>query len=302
MSPHPGSSQLVILTHVGLIVNSNRGTSKTVFEVDPVFPCVYLLLYATCLSWCSSCNRSVLCTFPVVGLPALSTLYFVSKVPSHLYPLPSPIHPELHPRLSQEPLHLDPMWLPETSPFSVVLTSFRWPTRSSVTRRYFHLNLLLPPFHHLSLIFSSFLFFASVSWTSQQPFPRSFSHSWREVSKSFSKKKKMLRLHGFNLHGETVAITSRIIDDLERRRKKESEEVDEKSSFEEGRKWDAIQTETGKKRTSSRENISNENDEATGAVKTVFQPQIISFNQYRNWRISCWWRSRKTTTGGFEFF
>ena len=108
----------------------------------------------------------------------------------------------------------------------------------------------------------------------------------------------MLKLHGFNLHGETVAITSRIIDDLEREaEEKESEEIDEKSSFEKGvEKLRALLNQKPGKKLHVVEKEYFEQKTMKPlfeSIKTVFQPQIISFNQYRNWRISCWMEIEK---------
>ena len=108
----------------------------------------------------------------------------------------------------------------------------------------------------------------------------------------------MLKLHGFNLHSETVAITSRIIDDLEREaEEKESEEIDEKSSFEKGvEKLRALlKQKPGKKlHVVEKEYFEQKTMKPLfESIKTVFQPQIISFNQYRNWRISCWMEIEK---------
>ena len=215
---------------------------RTVFEVDPVFRCVYLLLYATCLSWCSSCNRSVLCTFSRRRpRRSRSTLYFFSRVQWRLYPLQSrfiqsccrstTLHKSLcisircdcQRRLRSRSLgrrrYVDRRALPFTRRYSPPSFSSSFP--SSVFN-FFFLSFFSLPFlerHNSCFLLAHFL---TVGKKKFQKF----------LQKT---KKKMLKLHGFNLHGETVAITSRIIDDLEREaEEKESEEVDEKSSFEKG--------------------------------------------------------------------
>jgi hypothetical protein len=104
----------------------------------------------------------------------------------------------------------------------------------------------------------------------------------------------------FDLHSETIVISSRIIKQIEN----EEEEIrrttpkdDDRSSFQKG--VDKLKALLKQKPGKKLHVIEKEFFKMKmmvplfQSIKKVFEPQIISFNQYRNWRISCWMEIEK---------